>query len=252
MELLCENIVSYISFISKEYNLQISIHFFKEFLSIFTKYPKLSIFNNHYNPYCMTIKSTPEGHEKCIECQQKVLKKCRKENVFKGYCHAGVLELIFAIDDYGFISISGYGKNNHYLKDENPPEELCKILLPPLIIMFQKLFEDSKTHPKNENDEILNYINLNYIHLTLDELCEFFHKSKSSLSHSFKKNNGVTLKSYCNNLKLRDAEILLKNSELPVTEIAMATGFESISYFIELFKKKNGVTPLKYKKINFN
>ena len=249
--MLSENIREYISFVSKEYNLNISIHFSNEFLSIFTKYPRLSRFNNHYNPYCMSIKSTPDGHGKCIECQQRVLKKCRKESSFKGYCHAGVLELIFAISDFGFISISGYGTKSHHLKNEAPPETICKILIPPLIIMFEKLFEDFKITPENENDEILNYINLNYTHLTLDELCEFFHKSKSSLSHSFKKNNGVTLKAYCNNLKLRDAEILLKSSELSITEIALTTGFESISYFIELFKKKTGITPLKYRKKYF-
>ena len=246
MKKLCEDIISYIEFISKEYNLSISIHYAPGYGGEFLKFPALSFYNNHYNPYCMSVKSKAFGHRKCIECQKKVLKKCVREPVFRGVCHAGVEELVFAISRFGFISISGYGKNNPYLKNEEPPESLCKTLISPLVVMLQKLFEE--VGRSEENDEILNYINLNYTHITLDELCEKFHKSRSAISHSFKKKNGVTLKTYCNNLKLRDAEIMLKNSELSVSEICYSVGFESFSYFISLFKARTGMTPLKYRK----
>lgn len=245
MEKLCENIVSYIEFISREYELLISIHAKAEYGGVFLKFPSLGFYNNHYNPYCMSVKSKHLGNQECLKCQKKVLKKCQRESVFSGVCHAGVRELIFKISDFGFISISGYGKKSPYLKDEEPPEELCKILIPPLVFMAERLFENAKV----QNDEILNYINQNYTHITLDMLCRRFHKSRSSLSHSFKKKNGIHLKAYCNNLKLRDAEVLLKNTDLSVSEICYSVGFESLSYFISLFKEKNGKTPLKYRKI---
>lgn len=248
MEKLCSDIISYIEFISKEYDLSVSIHYAPGFGGVFLKFPELSHYNNHYNPYCMTIKSKASGHKKCIECQRRVLKKCERESVFKGVCHAGVKELVFAVSKFGFISISGYGENNPHLKNEEMPEKLCKILISPLVVMLKKLFGDFGE--QNRSDEMLNYINLNYTHVTLDELCEKFHKSRSSVSHSFKKKNGVTLKAYCNNLKLRDAEIMLKNSELSVSEICYSVGFESLSYFISLFKRRNGITPLKYKNHN--
>ena len=41
---------------------------------------------------------------------------------------------------------------------------------------------------------------------------------------------------------------MLTITEKSVTEIAFDAGFGDVSYFINMFKKKYGVTPLKYRK----
>lgn len=252
-----KRIYDYIKLITEEFGLLVSIHFNSEFSRMFLEdeAKDLHYYNNHYNPYCMTVKSSAKGHEKCVECQKRVLKKCERVRKFTGVCHAGVKELIYAIECRGcvsgYLSISGYEGTveNEYLKREDIPEKLCDTLIYPLCMMLEQLCVKYSPKQETENDRILNYINSNYTHLNLNKLCMTFHKSKSSVSHSFKKQNGVTLSEYCNVLKLKDAEILLKTTDLSVTEICYTVGFESLSYFISCFKKKTGKTPLVFRRL---
>ena len=52
---------------------------------------------------------------------------------------------------------------------------------------------------------------------------------------------GMTPNDYLTSLKLNEAARLLKFSS--VTEVAYDLGYENISHFIKLFKKKFGLTP---------
>ena len=55
---------------------------------------------------------------------------------------------------------------------------------------------------------------------------------------------------YITHLRLEYAKQLLQDTDTPVTEIAMQSGYQNVSYFIRIFKKTYGVSPLKYKKIS--
>ena len=96
---------------------------------------------------------------------------------------------------------------------------------------------------------MLNYIAMNH-HVSLDDLCGQFHRSRSYISHMFGKKCGMTLPAYCNRLKIEDAKELLKKTDMPITEIAYSAGFGDVSYFINLFGKMTGITPLKWRKLN--
>ena len=41
---------------------------------------------------------------------------------------------------------------------------------------------------------------------------------------------------------------LLQDTDLPITEIALQSGYQNVSYFIRSFKKTYEVSPLKYRK----
>ena len=51
-------------------------------------------------------------------------------------------------------------------------------------------------------------------------------------------------------LRVKAAEELLIVSDKPVSEIAADVGYSDYNYFIKVFKKATGVTPLKYRKQN--
>lgn len=277
MQKIITRITNYIAHLSTAYDLSISFHLYGDFTVLLLNTESLRQYNNHLNPYCMYIKSNPGYYRKCLRCQQYTLKKCQQQETFAGICHAGVKELIYGIQHndraIGFISVSGYAsdrshnlrqlpKNDYFyrthIKNQEPPRELCDTLIPPLIMMLETLchswYASSQTATQllDENQlfnrQLLTYISQHYLHLTLSELADSFHKSKSSISHSFKQDNGITLKSYCNRLKINDAKALLQTTNLPVTDIAYTVGFESLSYFITVFKKLNGCSPLQYRK----
>lgn len=68
------------------------------------------------------------------------------------------------------------------------------------------------------------------------------------LGNVFKNSTGVTFNAYLNNLRFKHAVKLLKTSDLSIKEIAFESGFSSSEYFCDVFKRKFGITPGKYRK----
>ena len=85
---------------------------------------------------------------------------------------------------------------------------------------------------------------------TAKELCEQFHLLEKYISRYFKEHFHITLSQYITHLRLEYAKQLLQDTDTPVTEIAMQSGYQNVSYFIRIFKKTYGISPLKYKKIS--
>lgn len=259
MKNLTDEIINYINHLKNEYRLLLSVHISAEYIEKFPYFEKISPYNIHVNPYCMSVKK--DCFQKCIECQKKVLKKCAECTSFTGECHAGVLEYIHAVKAsgkvIGFISISGYRDRNK--KRENPlyelslsstpiPENTLKAVIPPLAHMLELSFLLRKEESTDDFRKITAFISEYHTDITLDTLCREFHFSKSYISHIFKAKTGLTLKSYCNKLKINDAKELLKNTALSVTDVAYTSGFGNLSYFISIFKSETGMTPLEYRK----
>ncbi len=83
---------------------------------------------------------------------------------------------------------------------------------------------------------------------TLDELAHLAGVSKYHLVHEFKRYTGTTINEYLILARLSYAKELLKYSAIPVHEIAYAVGIPNSSHFINLFKAREGLTPLAYRK----
>jgi AraC-like DNA-binding protein len=64
----------------------------------------------------------------------------------------------------------------------------------------------------------------------------------------FKKHTRFTPIEYLTSLRIRNAKNLLRYTDLSVLEVAMQSGFENVSFFIQKFKKATGTTPLAYRK----
>jgi AraC-like DNA-binding protein len=72
--------------------------------------------------------------------------------------------------------------------------------------------------------------------------------SLSTFSRRFKQATGLGMEAYVQNLRIAEAKKLLRSTRHPVEWIGRACGFQSVSYFIHLFKKKTGFSPEKYRK----
>lgn len=84
--------------------------------------------------------------------------------------------------------------------------------------------------------------------ITTKTLCEEFFVSESHMCHFFKSQTGQSVTEYINRLKVEKSKILLKDTDMSVTDIAMQTGFEDSCYFTRVFKKYAEKTPLQYRK----
>lgn len=58
----------------------------------------------------------------------------------------------------------------------------------------------------------------------------------------------MTISDYFLEYRLSQVLNLLKSSDKTISEVALQSGFSTISYFISVFRKNMGVTPLEYKK----
>lgn len=82
----------------------------------------------------------------------------------------------------------------------------------------------------------------------LDRLADELFLSPSHLSRVFRQETGSTLTDYLTARRLREACLLLAVSTLPVGEIAPRIGLVNVPYFVRLFRRHFGVTPLQYRK----
>jgi AraC-like DNA-binding protein len=114
---------------------------------------------------------------------------------------------------------------------------------------YQYLEHPSALHRKIS--DVARYININFRNkLTLKELAGQFGVSPFYLSRTFKNVTGFSLVEYLNITRIREAQKLLVLTELSVTKIADAVGFDSSTHFGRVFKAIHQISPLKYKKIN--
>ena len=98
----------------------------------------------------------------------------------------------------------------------------------------------------------MDYI-YSHIHyrITIKELSEYLHLSESYLSKLFLKEMGIPLSHYIVDLKIEKSKNLLQYSDYSIVEIANYFSFSSQSHFIQVFQKKTGITPYKYRMMHF-
>ena len=79
--------------------------------------------------------------------------------------------------------------------------------------------------------EIMNYVQANYIDITLDDLAEKFFLSKPYLSKYIKEKSGMTFGDLVKKIRMKKAKALLKSSNMTVENIAMSVGYQNVEHF---------------------
>lgn len=83
--------------------------------------------------------------------------------------------------------------------------------------------------------------------LTAKQMARLCNMSYSYFSRYFKAVMGKSFTAYLNYVRITEAEKLLLSTDQTVTEIAMATGFASASYFISQFRQLKKMSPHHYR-----
>ncbi len=86
--------------------------------------------------------------------------------------------------------------------------------------------------------------------ITLQELADHVHASKSYFCSEFSKSMGVSVIAYIQAQKIKRAKQFLVLSEKPLSEISELLSFSSQSYFQNIFKRITGMTPTQFRKQN--
>ena len=99
-----------------------------------------------------------------------------------------------------------------------------------------------------EGVEVIRYIKDNAAaNLTLDHLCEKFHTNRTTLSRIIKEYTGLPPMAYVLEERLTQVLPDLLFTYVPIQDLAKKYGFRDHNYFIRVFKKRYGKTPLQYR-----
>ncbi len=124
-----------------------------------------------------------------------------------------------------------------------------------LVEMFAELSEEGCFYEPvmRKNTEVqrnmLTYIQEHYTEkLNLQMLANEFHMSEKYISRYFKEQFAISFIQYVAHLRMERARMLLRNSEMSITDVALSSGYPSVNFFIRNFKETYQITPLQYRK----
>jgi len=83
--------------------------------------------------------------------------------------------------------------------------------------------------------------------ISLAEVARAANISANYLSERFKQVTGMNFVDCVARTRVERARNLLLSADLPITEIAFAAGFQSLSQFNRVFKKRLGQSPTEYR-----
>ena len=127
--------------------------------------------------------------------------------------------------------------------------DIIKASIEALIVAVNKLDQINTADTVNDPRmiEIMNYIQANYIDVTLDDLAEKFYLSKPYLSKYIKEKSGVTFGELVKKVRMKKARAMLKSSSMTVENIALTVGYQNVEHFNRLFKKAYNMTPVQFR-----
>ncbi len=282
-----KDIERYLDLTSKEYGFYIMIHDFNGFLQNYVKtfpieygklneYCHLILSDERALKHCMerqlsVLDKCKEGKPFYGMCRGglemlTVPIKGMKEPLgfieagkFKGNDKAAVQSRINRMGDlYGFnkAALESMYYDGTYEKpaDMEALEIRLTAAASMLSMLYTKMMQEYDIQPQITDKasfcrHIEKYIELNYMSdLSIYTLSSFFNCSPSSITHTFKKYNGSTIKSYINQVRIKEAKIKLNQTNAPISVIAKKVGISDANYFSKVFRSIEGVSPSQYQK----
>ncbi|MCM1156313.1 MAG: AraC family transcriptional regulator [Roseburia sp.] len=186
----------------------------------------------------------------------------------------GMDSLIQALHPYALISREEYPELNEQLRaclqeisreydNKTPFTEamIYSLMIRFLVTIGRANFDASEKFPGITSNKQHEYIEkfmdvCTYItehcteNISVDALADLAGFSKFHFSRLFKQFSGVSCYEYLMQKRILYAETLLIQPDISITEVAMRSGFGSLSTFNRIFKSAKHCTPSEYKRLN--
>lgn len=134
-------------------------------------------------------------------------------------------------------------------------EVMLEVLLKQLLLILFRT-QAEQTEPELQPSfshrmmsEVAAYVGAHYEEsLLLKDVAERFFISPYYLSRKFKQCTGFGFAEYVHHVRIREAQRLLRETDLKIIEVAEQSGIGPVANFHKLFKKMNDCSPLQYRK----
>lgn len=231
-------------------------------------------------PFCKAVRDNQELHKKCQISDKVGLDTVyRTKQPFIYTCHMGLTEAIVPILESG--DVIGYLMLGQSADEDGRGEIIKRIensvsdpqLKQTLLEKHEEINKTSQNKIKyciNILGVLIDYMNMSYVISRHDrtvvyraeryvsenmaravlpkDICRHVGVSTNTLYKEIRKHVGVSPTVFIRKIKLTEAKRLLSASELSVSEIAERVGIPDANYFIRVFTKEEGVSPLRFRK----
>ncbi|WP_246072949.1 helix-turn-helix domain-containing protein [Paenibacillus dokdonensis] len=124
--------------------------------------------------------------------------------------------------------------------------ELCLSSLSEVLILLARR---RKQHFDSRVEDTLNRISQGMREpIKIEELAAAVQLSPSRLSHLFKKSTGLSIIDMLNQMRIRQAALLLEHTDRSLADIAYDVGYQNYNHFINQFHKWQDMSPSGYRK----
>lgn len=161
--------------------------------------------------------------------------------------------MIYRIADTEYLEEMIYHMFCEFLKKDVGWRSAVKNYLSNLFLYLMRSEKDELIQAKDIEEEnfnitkIIECIRRNYQCITLKDLAKDFHFHENYLSRMIKQQCQINFRELLCQIRLKEAEVLLINTELSVTEIAERVGYHKPNFFFKLFKEHYKMTPIEYR-----
>ena len=132
-------------------------------------------------------------------------------------------------------------------------ELVCHNLLEILLIKILRHqhfdLEVSKQSKATKDISFIKHYLETYYHesIQLEDLASMTHLSRFYISHSFKKEIGMSPMEYLIAIRIKESKILLRTTNYSISQVADIVGFTTPTYFSKQFRKSTGISPTDYR-----
>ena len=225
--------------------------------------------------FCAYVHSLPGEFQKCLECDRIGSREALARGEAHSYrCRFGLTEVASPLYSFGILTgflmmgqvTVGKAEESAAVRKILPEKEFREKLLGSVPTVPEDMLASyvriltvcaeyltlsnalSATH-QDLGAMTKTYIGQNFQKkITLNDICKHLACSKSTLVNTFRKTYGMTVTEYLTEVRLKEAEKLLRRREHSLSQVAALCGFSDQSYFSKVFAAKMGCAPGDYRR----
>lgn len=235
----------------------------------------------HSTAFCALAKSTVAGYQTCIDCKSEANDRATKHQTpFWDVCDYGILRYVYPVRIHGrsaailYIgnlkekteeslaalhrttaktgvdgeALTALFSDCETVKERAVYETAARLIEQHMTYLYDNCRTRAETDGHWAVREVRRYIDGAYDkNLCLSDLSKMYYLNEQYLGRIFRREVGQSFRDYLASVRIRAAEELLSRTSESVTNIAMRTGFQTVTYFNRVFLQRHGMTPTAYR-----
>lgn len=164
---------------------------------------------------------------------------------FKSICNIFSRQLLDFLE-YLILEILNYGEQNQLMVACLEIQIIIQILRDSDLDL---VMHNNQRKEKDYVEQAIEYIEKYYSsNITINELCKAIYVSPSYFQRIFKGQMSITPYQYIMEFRHKMSKIILREQNLSIEDVARLCGFVRGGHFSTEFKRREGISPLEYKK----